>query len=311
MSRSSVQPYPRRKDGFLDDVTLVPHRKKPSSTKLRKTILEAIAYANEKSSREILKIEQGLSAAEVQARYRSEGKKLFDYFLRYCSDPASMAHQVRGRHYKEVAAEQFRNRTLQKERMNSGWRYQYIAKAIANFTKRFSSGSDLGAAEADFNVTVDFSHRPGHLTIYVSVKNRVNTMGGQDWPKAISALEAMAVNDRNRSGPYLCVFGIAMERGGRMVKREGRTGRPYSVNTEVWKSTYFWPFFTNCSYEEISTAVLDVLIEQFGATVPTGSIPESLIESFGDCCRRVALIDASGCFNDPFKLVRLICGSNA
>jgi hypothetical protein len=74
-------------------------------------------------------------------------------------------------------------------------------------------------------------------------------MGGQDWPKAIQALENVAKNDRNRTGPYCCIFGIAIDRGSRYIKREKKTGRAYSENTEVWLSDFFWPFFSNHSLE--------------------------------------------------------------
>jgi hypothetical protein len=46
-------------------------------------------------------------------------------------------------------------------------------------------------------------------------------MGGQDWPKAISALENVARSDKNRSGPYICVFGIAIDKGQRQIRRIG------------------------------------------------------------------------------------------
>ena len=44
------------------------------------------------------------------------------------------------------------------------------------------------------------------------IKNRANTMGGQDWPKAIASLEKEAELDKNRVGDYICVFGISIEK---------------------------------------------------------------------------------------------------
>ncbi len=286
----------------------MPHKRKPSESELRSIVLNAIAYASVKSSRAILKIEDGSTDEEIRARYRESGKDLFDYFLTYCGDPASTAHQCHNRHYSVVAEEQFRNRTLQKERMNSGWRYQYIAKDGASHTGRFSSVSDTGKQEADFTVTVGYRELKGQLAIYVSVKNRANTVGGQDFPKAIRAMEDVAINDMNRACPYLCVFGIAMDKGGRSVRREKKTNQPYSVNTEIWKSTFFWPFFTNCSYDEIITTVLTMLLETEKPETMHVPIPAELIESFGDCCRKRGLVDDKGIFNDPFKLVNLFCG---
>lgn len=310
------QPYPRIQDerradyGCLDDSLLVPHQKKMPSEVVRGLILDAIRNANSKSSREILSIPKTATTDDLAKLYEREGKKLFAYFKKYCGDPASTAHQVYGKHYRDVGIEQFRNRTLQKERMNSGWRYQYLAHDCASHSGRFQTVSDLGAAEADFNVTIRFRDKSkGLLSLYVSVKNRSNTMGGQDWPKAIQALESIAKNDKNRIGAYCCVFGIAMERGGRYIKRDKKSKRAHSDNTEVWLSDFFWPFFSNYSYEEMMTLVLDVLLSSVQADkLPTQTeVPEKLLDSFGQCCRRSDLLDGLGNFDDPIKLVQFFC----
>jgi hypothetical protein len=105
--------------------------------------------------------------------------------------------------------------------------------------------SDLNAIEADFNAIIKYKHTNDKLSIYVSVKNRSNTMGGQDWPKAIIALENAALSDKNRDGYYICVFGIAMEKRLRNIKAGRHNKTPYSTNTEVWNSDFFWPFFAS------------------------------------------------------------------
>ena len=53
-------------------------------------------------------------------------------------------------------------------------------------------------------------------------------MKGQDWPKAIKALEDVARTDKNRTGPYLCVFGIVIEKGQRTIKRNAKSKSAYS-----------------------------------------------------------------------------------
>jgi hypothetical protein len=194
--------------------------------------------------------------------------------------------------------------------MNSGWRYQYLAVESARKSRRFRSISDIGAAEGDFNAVVDFvESSTSTLSLYVSVKNRSNTMGGQDWPKAIRALEDVARNDKNRTGPYCCVFGIAMESGRRFIRREQKTGNPYSMNTEVWLSDFFWPFFSNYSYEEIMMLVLEVLVSAYEADeLPTQMDPPDLVlDSFGECCLQAELVDELGNFDDPLKLVHFFC----
>jgi len=314
ISKTAIQNYPRIQDekdpyhGFFDDSKVTPHSKKLSNKKLKEIITKAVRSANLKSSRAILNIGDDISEQEINKIYIKEGKALFRYFIKYCGDPASSAFDSINQHYSKIAKEQFRNRTIQKERMNSGWRYQFIAKDAAKLSKRFDSISDIGASEADFNATILELGSRKVISIYVSVKNRTNTMGGQDWPKAIRAMETMAQGDKNRTGPYLCIFGIAMDKGKRKIRNEGKTGTPYSFNTEVWLSDYFWPFFSNCSYEDIIKTVLQVLMEDGGVSSLDINIPEELLTSFGKECENYGLLDEKGNFNDPEKLVDLFCG---
>jgi len=156
------QDYPRIQDenspyhGCLDDSTLAPHKHKVAVVVLKKLIRMAIDNANKKSSRAILSIPEGATQQEIDDIYAKAGKQLFKYFKKYCGDPASTAHQIHGKHYREVGKEQFHNRTLQKERMNSGWRYQFLTVDCARHSNRFESVSDIGAAEGDFNAIIEF-----------------------------------------------------------------------------------------------------------------------------------------------------------
>jgi hypothetical protein len=306
------QLYPRIEDesnkfhGYLDEQHLNPHRQKITPETLRQIIIQAIENANKKSSRSILEIPNGLTDKALSKLYRKKGNDLFKYFVRYCGDPAATAHQCIGRHYSDVAKEQFRNRTLQKERMNSGWRYQFIVKNAASASGRFESVSDIGSLEADFNVVIAQRDRnKGTISIYASIKNRMNTMGGQDWPKAIHALEEVAKNDKNRTGTYLCVFGIAMENGQRIIRTEQKTKQPYSNNTEVWLSDFLWPFFSNYSYAEIVNAVISVLIDTQKPDAFSVDIPGELVEAFGDACRENGLLDHADKFSNAHKLGQL------
>lgn len=304
-----MQSYPRLPDtGLLNDSKLVPHRDKISVEKLKQIVMESIETASKKSSRAILNLKDDVSDDEVQSIYRKEGLELFKYFQKYAGDPAYTSYQCISRHYSDVAREQFRNRTLQMERMNSAWTYQFMAKDAAAASGRFENVSDLGLAEADFNVVIKYDNSNKKLAIYISVKNRSNTIGGQDFPKAIAALEEVAVSDQNRTCDYICVFGITMERGQRSIRHQKKTGTPYSWNTEIWFSDFFWPFFTNYSYEEIAKVVLKVLFEAKGsATLDNIEIPQDLLQSFGKYCKLFDLIDPKGYFNNPIKLVEFFC----
>jgi hypothetical protein len=156
---ATPQQYPRIADneklaGYLDESRLTPHAHKLAIEKLKEIIAAAVRDANKKSSRAILKIAETSSEDEVRETYLREGKKLFAYFRDYCGDPAFTAFQCQGQHYSKVATEQFRNRTLQKERMNSGWRYQLIALECAKITNqnvlaREIAGLDPEVGEVD------------------------------------------------------------------------------------------------------------------------------------------------------------------
>jgi hypothetical protein len=311
-----AQPYQRISDdkdkfyGFLDESKLVSHKtERLSIVDLSKLVIEAIEYANKKSSRELLEIPALITDQKLKEFYVKKGRELFKYFVRYCGDPASTAYDCLNKHYSNVAKDNFRNNLIQKGRMNSGWRYQHIAKDAARLSNRFDSVSDLNLKEADFNAVLRYIESKDKISIYVSMKNRSNTMGGQDWPKAIHALESAANNDKNRGGNYICVFGIAMEKGQRFIKVSRETGLPISYNTEVWLSDYFWPFFTNFTYEEIAKTVLDVLIKDGRQSSFDIEIPELVIESFGIECNKYSLIDTNGNFNDAHRLVDLFTGT--
>jgi hypothetical protein len=305
----TVQQYPRQTDNLLDDSQLVPHTYRIPADQLKAMIMAAIETAGRKSSRAIVNLPDNASADEVTKTYTKEGRELFRYFVKYCGDAAVTALQCTGRKCSEIAREQFRKRTLQKERMNSAWRYQYIAKDAAAASKRFETVSDIGLAEADFNAVIKYRKRKSKLTVYVSVKNRSNTMGGQDWPKAVAALERVASGDKNRDGDYICVFGLSVERGTRLMKGN-KSGVPFSYNTELWFADYFWQFFSNYSYEEIAKMVLDVLIASEERHTSSEDVPQELLDSFQKCCEENNLLDESGCFVDPYRLVEFFCGKN-
>jgi len=155
-----TQSYPRIDDekskyhGYLDDSYLNEPKVVIKDSEIKTIIKNAIVMANKKSGRTILDIPANMSDNDAAVIYNKKGKELFKYFTKYYGDPASSAFSCLNQNYEKIAREQFRNWTLQKERMNSGWRYQFIAKDGAIKSKRFVSVSDIGTAEADFNAIV-------------------------------------------------------------------------------------------------------------------------------------------------------------
>ena len=175
------QNYPRCENGLLDVTKLAPHIERLPESEIKKFIQTAILHASKKASRNILEIPGDTNPDEIEKIHIKKGKDLFKYFKKYCGDPAATSHQIHNKNYFDVGKEQFRNRTLQKERMNSGWRYQFLVVECAEHSSRFKRVSDIGAAEADFNAIIEANDSDiTQINLYVSVKNRSNTMGGQD-----------------------------------------------------------------------------------------------------------------------------------
>ncbi|GAI20187.1 unnamed protein product, partial [marine sediment metagenome] len=95
-----------------------------------------------------------------------------------------------------------------------------------------------------------------------------------------------------------------MERGQRIIRRSQKTGNAYSINTELWFSDFFWPFFSNYSYEEVAKFVLEVLLAtQEQNLAVSEDVPQELVESFEECCREANLLNKHDRFNDAYKLV--------
>ncbi len=158
------QQYPRISDpkradrNCLDDSALVPHQNKIPVEKLKKLIVAAVRDAEKKSGREALAVPIEATEKELEKFYQKEGKKLFDYWKKYVSDPAATAHQMHTKNYRAVGVELFRNRALQKGRMNSGWRHQFLVVSAARETKRFKSISDIEFFDSDIDEIAEFSN---------------------------------------------------------------------------------------------------------------------------------------------------------
>jgi hypothetical protein len=88
-------------------------RSTPEGDRLKAIIRDAIASAARKSRRKILELPDGLSDEQNAALYRKKGRELFRYFCKYYGDPAATAYDCLGKHYREIAVDQFRNQTLQ------------------------------------------------------------------------------------------------------------------------------------------------------------------------------------------------------
>lgn len=318
---SIPEEYPRIRErksrfyGCLNTDLLIPHPepRRISPELLKGLMLHAINEANAMSKREAEEIPEGLTSEEEEEVWKSEGRSLFEHFHDYPIDPAATAHEYYDKNYRVVGVDLFRSRVWQKGRMNSGWRYQLLARDCAKNSGRFDEVAGFGTAKGDFIAKIEFLekfYKPLHL--YVSVKNRSDTLGGQDWPNSIIALEEYAKTDnRQQDGSYICIFGIAMERGTRRIPRSRQTKKAHSDNTEVWLSDFFWSFFSAYSYNEIMTAMLEVLVkaEDAAEILPTQVVvPDKVLTYFGEECKAAGLINELGNFDNPYHLVDFFCG---
>ena len=145
--------------------------------------------------------------------------------------------------------------------MNSGWRYQYIAKDCAVRSRRFVTVSDIGASEADFNATmniVDSGQDAQHLCLDQEPREHDGRSGLAEGDLRARKRGAL------RQEPLRAVHLRLRHRdrqGSAADPPIGKTKAPHSVNTEVWLSDFFWPFFANYTYAEIAKAVFEVLME--------------------------------------------------
>lgn len=283
--------------GLLNVDKIKPLTKKIDNALLKTLIERAIENASIKASKEALKIEDGLKGEQLQKKYKKAARDLFKYFKR--SDPAATFQIAEGVDSREFARELFRKRQGHKATMNAGWRYQFLLVECAQASKRFKGVSDINTGDADVNLTAELNDGSGKtVSILISMKNREDTISGSKWGGAIEKLEESAKNDKNRTGAYICVFALGMQR------RRYRTMKKFSVNTEIWPANFVWPFVSGYSYEEIMLSVSEVLA---AAHIPDFILPDELLNEFVRLCKINNLVDDTGIFNSKENLIKWLC----
>ena len=175
---------------------------------------------------------------------------------------------------------------------------------------RFRNVSD-GKREGDAEAEVDTPGYPKGLRLFISVKKSSDTVGGQDVSGMIRRLEAMALEDKNLTRPYLCVVCFATpQRGvivpyeqGRTIKRN-RDGHPYSPNCEVWSPGFAFPYVCGLDAEEVYRAALQTV----GKFLPFHSL--KLRKQCGKMLaaelKKLKLVDAETGRLDPLKFQQFI-----
>jgi hypothetical protein len=149
------------------------------------------------------------------------------------------------------------------------------------------------------------------LRLFISVKKSSDTVGGQDVGGVIRRLEAMALEDKNLTRPYLCVVCFATpQRGiilpyerGRTVRRN-REGYPYSPNCEIWSPGFVFPY--SCGLE--AEAVYHAALQQVGTFLPfhTFAQRKKCGAMLAGELRKLALVNETTDRLDPLKFQQFI-----
>lgn len=110
---------------------------------------------------------------------------------------------------------------------------------------------------------IDTPEFPKGLRLFMSVKKSADTVGGQDVAGMFRRLEAMALEDKNLTRPYLGVVGVGTPPRGRVQSYESSRsmkrnsdGHPYSPNCEVWMPGFIFPFISGLHPNQIYKAAL-------------------------------------------------------
>jgi len=294
----TYQPYPRDADGLLKLDLLPEGKTRISEVILRDAISDAIHKANKKSSRDPVLDELNTGAERAN---QTAAKRLFALFRNYSADPAEASVHILGRTPYDIVTEIYRSLLEKRLRMNAGWRYQFLAEELASKSERFERVSGLGTRE-DFTVIVRLKNG-SEVNVYVSVKNRRDTISGKDYPAVITRMEAEPSNDRNRVGPYLIVIALAIHPGKNRSRMRNKDKQLISENFELWPANFFWPFVAGVSYETIMAAVASQI-----KRVALPSLPVEVSDYFEQLCREAGLLQ-DGAFHDQGALLKLFCRS--
>lgn len=149
MRAPTFQKYPRNEHDQLDETKLKPHSRTLAEHELKSIVKRAIQDANKKSSHVLLNIPEGTSEVEAAREYKKSGENLYKFFTKNCDDPAGIAHQCYGRHYKDVAREQLKAQRLERENVARALRDRYIQETLTREGYKVPSCIEIAHAVMD------------------------------------------------------------------------------------------------------------------------------------------------------------------
>ena len=304
-TQSNRQPYPREAGSLLAAHSLFPPHKPPLSDEI---IMKAIDAAFDRTSKDRVGSVRTVTTTPVEL------VKLCIKHLKKRTDPILGAYFYSHCKIEEIFELDAIPHEMQRQRMSMGVFYQYLTielmrKSLKSKKCNIEAVWD-GAREGD--VVAEMStpgYKPG-IRIYTSVKKSSDTVGGQDVPGVIRRLESLAIEEKNITRPYLCVFCYATPPAGiirnyddsRSVRRNNE-GRPFSENCESWEPGFIFPFICGRPpvdiYKLSITRVVDYL--PFYAMRHKQECSRLLKEEF----IKMGLVDADGKL-DQTKFVKFI-----
>ena len=248
-----MQAYPRG-DDYVADEKIFPRPK-------AKVTADELSQAITKAFQRSFKDKQGDTTKLAQTP--TELVEVCLQHLKQRSDPILNPYFLSQCEVEEIFELDAISHEMQRHRMRIGVFYQFLLIELMRL--RFSNVSD-GKREGDAEAEVDTPGFAKGLRLFISVKKSSDTVGGQDVGGMIRRLEAMALEDKNLTRPYLCVVCFATpQRGiilpyekGRTVRRN-RDGHPYSPNCEVWSPGFVFPYVCGLDAEEVYRAALQTV----------------------------------------------------
>ena len=253
MANIKMQAYPRG-DDYLADEKIFP---RPKTKVTAAELSQAITKAFQRS----FKDKQGDTTKLAQTP--AELVEVCLQHLKQRSDPILNPYFLSQCEVEEIFELDAISHEMQRHRMRIGVFYQYLLIELMRL--RLSNVSD-GKREGDAEAEVETPGFAKGLRLYISVKKSSDTVGGQDVGGMIRRLEALALEEKNLTRPYLCVVCFATpQRGiilpyklGRTIKRN-RDGHPYSPNCEVWSPGFAFPYVCGLDAEEVYRAALQTV----------------------------------------------------
>jgi hypothetical protein len=298
MAHIKIQNYPRR-DDYLAKDKLFPRPQTPIAS-------EQLSHAIAKAFERCLKDKRG-NTTELHET-PGELVELCLQHLKERSDPILSPYFLSQCELEEIFELDAVAHEMQRHRMRIGVFYQFLLIELMRF--RFNNVSD-GKREGDAEAEIDTPGCPKGLRLFISVKKSSDTVGGQDIGGVIRRLEAIALEDKNLTRPYLCVVCYATPQRGIILPyeegrstRRNRDGYPYSPNCEIWSPGFVFPYICGLDAEGVYRAALQTV----GDFLPFHSLSqrEKCGKMLAAELKKLKLVNAETGRLDPLKFQQFI-----